>query len=92
MVTSASVTVWCDSVKLVLLLEDDEEFAVVDETVLASAFKLEEGKGSLFIAIEDNDDHLFGVEDSLEDLESPRMEASVIRDWDLRFRFGREVE
>ncbi|KAL3681838.1 hypothetical protein R1sor_024794 [Riccia sorocarpa] len=71
MVTSASVTVWCDSVKLVLLLKDDEEFAVVDETVLASAFKLEERKGSLFVAIEDNDDHLFGVEDSLDRVREP---------------------
>ncbi|KAL3698860.1 hypothetical protein R1sor_012936 [Riccia sorocarpa] len=51
------VSIWCDSVRKPHLsfLEDNEDFATVEESELASFFKLEEGTGSIYIRVEDRE-------------------------------------
>ncbi|KAL3700186.1 hypothetical protein R1sor_018208 [Riccia sorocarpa] len=49
------VSIFCASAKkpFVLIYDDEEELAVVEEPVLACVFKLEEGTGSIYLGIED---------------------------------------
>ncbi|KAL3694741.1 hypothetical protein R1sor_008392 [Riccia sorocarpa] len=51
------VPVWCQSGKkpLVLLLEDHEDFAFVEESELAHSFHLEGGTGGIYVRTEDLD-------------------------------------
>ncbi|KAL3678578.1 hypothetical protein R1sor_021534 [Riccia sorocarpa] len=40
---------------LVLIFDDEERFAVVEEPILACFFRLEVGKGSIFVSVEDSE-------------------------------------
>ncbi|KAL3700069.1 hypothetical protein R1sor_018091 [Riccia sorocarpa] len=40
---------------LVLIFDDEERFAVVEEPILGCFFRLEAGKGSIFVSVEDSE-------------------------------------